>query len=276
MFKSPVQNLSRLSENGQPFRYCDSIILKIVFVQALSKALQIYLERLPHHKVLLIVTEKLDANAQKSAWFKAVEQAGAAIQIWPIERQQLPNWLAQRAYQHGLKFEPEALSTLADLVEGNLLAATQALDRLALLVGDALISTQKLLHALSDQARFTIFDFVEALLLGDLKRAYRIFYSLKDEAFEPLFMLNMLTKEIRLLAHLTYEIERGQSFEQVIKTIYLPPKRQVFLSRILPRFSHDFCCSLMQKAMIIDQIIKGVQRGDCWQALSEFCLDFRK
>ena len=127
---------------------------------------------------------------------------------------------------------------------------------------------------IDDQARFTIFDLIEALLLGDLKRSYRIFSSLKNEGIEPLFILTMLTKEIRLLAMILYQMEPGQRVESIMQTLYLPAKKQALLRQALPRFSSQICFSLIKQAIAVDRIVKGAQVGDSWHALSELCLGF--
>lgn len=241
---------------------------------AASKALQTYFERQLTHKILLIVVQKLEASTQKSAWFKCLEQVGASIHIWPIEKTQLPAWLAARARQKGLTLNSQAIATLADLIEGNLLAAAQAFDRLSLMTNHASISAENILQTISDQARFTIFDFLEALLVKDLKRTYRIFYCLKEEGIEPLFLLSLITKDLRLLARLNHAVSQGVSLEQTIKNLYLPPKKQALLRRILPHFPMQFCHLLIQKAIFVDQVLKGAQKGDKWQILSEFCLCF--
>lgn len=248
--------------------------------KAASKALQMYFEQPPRHKLLLMTTEKLDGNAQKASWFKEFDQKGAVIQVWPVEKSQLPAWLAEKARQRGLNFTQEALLLLAEQVEGNLLAAVQALERIKLLCGEnaaknLAISSEQVLKVVSCQAQFNIFDLIETLLSGDLKRAYRIFYLLKDESVEPLFILNMLTKEIRLLASLLYRMDQGLRIDEAIKTVYLPVKKQALLKRVISRFSSQRCVALIQKASQIDCIVKGVECGDSWHALSEFFLEFR-
>lgn len=242
---------------------------------AASKALQLYFDRLPSHKMLLMVTEKLDASSLKTAWFKAFDQKGAVIQIWPMDKNQFSIWLAARAKQQGLNLDQQALILLTELVEGNLFAAVQMLNQLKLLMDDSLISRDKILEVVNDQAQFNIFDLIEALLLADLKRAYRILGVLKDEGIEPLFVLSMLIKEIRLLAGVLHQMGQGQTLEKVLQGIYLPPKKQVFFRRVLPKFSMQRCRMLIQKAINVDRVVKGAQRGDVWQALSEFCLGFK-
>lgn len=260
-------------------------IIELRFVGALpnvaaGKALQIYFERLPSHKILLVTTSRLDANAEKTNWVKVFAQKGCVIPVWPVDRNQFPAWLYQKAQQKGLHFAKEALLLLADRTEGNLLAAVQALERIELLYCENMtkhlaISAEQVLEAVTEQAQFTVFDLVEALLLGDLKRSYRIFYALKEEGIEPLFILTVLVKDIRLLAALLYRTEQRQTWDAAVRTVYLPVKKQSLFKRIMTRFSLQRCLILIQKASKIDYIMKGIEQGDSWHALSELFLEFK-
>ena len=89
-----------------------------------SKALQEYLA-LNSDDILLIVAGKIDKQSQRSKWYTGLDNAGVVIQVWPVRASELPRWLAQRMSAAGLQVQPEALSLLAERVEGNLLAAVQ-------------------------------------------------------------------------------------------------------------------------------------------------------
>src|SRR3990167_4122 len=62
------------------------------FDDAATKILLHYLENAPPDKLLLIMTEKLTAAQQKTKWFKAVDNVGAIITIWPVSLHELPRW----------------------------------------------------------------------------------------------------------------------------------------------------------------------------------------
>ena len=81
----------------------------------------------------MIRTARLDPRQRSSAWFKALDQAGVVTLVWPVSQGQLPRWLNSRSKVLGLALAPEALTYLAERVEGNLLAAAQELDKLVLL-----------------------------------------------------------------------------------------------------------------------------------------------
>src|SRR5262249_26627367 len=90
----------------------------------------------PDH-LLLVLSAKLDRTAQQSAWAKAFERRGGWLPVWPVEAARLSAWITARMRQQGLEPDTEAAALLAERVEGNLLAAQQEIDKLALLMPPA-------------------------------------------------------------------------------------------------------------------------------------------
>ena len=87
--------------------------------------------------LLLIRTERLQPKQRNSAWFKAIEATGAVVLIWPLGPRELPAWLDQRLKSRELILERDALMALCERVEGNLLAAAQEVEKLALLKSES-------------------------------------------------------------------------------------------------------------------------------------------
>ena len=94
-----------------------------------SKAIQEYLASAPDD-VLLIVSGRIDKQSQKSKWYLALDQAGVVMPIWPVAPAELPRWIADRMSSLGLTAEPDAITLLAERLEGNLLAAAQEIEKL--------------------------------------------------------------------------------------------------------------------------------------------------
>ena len=99
-----------------------------------SKAIVEYCQNLCPDNILLVTTKKLEASSTRSKWFKALDEAGASVQCWPIEPKQLPGWISQRLRATGLNADNEAAQMIAERVEGNLLAAMQEIEKLRLFV----------------------------------------------------------------------------------------------------------------------------------------------
>lgn len=153
-------------------------------------------ERRDADMVLLIVTGRLGRDAQGAAWVRSVDKHGVWMNAWPISRDKLPAWLDARARRAGLKFDAAALGLLADRTEGNLLAAQQEIDRLALtLAGE--VSVAQLAASVADSARFDVFRLVDAAHAGNAARALRIIEGLRAEGVEPTLVLWALLREVR-------------------------------------------------------------------------------
>ncbi len=105
-----------------------------------SSALCEYLDIASGDDVLLIVSGKIDKQSTNSKWYKALDKAGATIQVWPVDAKNLPRWLQQRVRNAGMSIDNDALQLLCDRVEGNLLAAVQEVEKLKLLATDARIT----------------------------------------------------------------------------------------------------------------------------------------
>jgi len=176
-----------------------------------SSALIEYAEKPPRDTVLFITADKLDQAKQKSKWFTALEKTGVVIQVYPIEVAKLPEWIAQRMAQVGLQANPDAIQMIADRSEGHLLACAQEIEKLLLLYPKERIEIAHVLESVADSARFEIFDWVDAVLWGDIPRSVRQLQGLQRESCEPVLILWALDKDIRNLAQMAYAISSGQS-----------------------------------------------------------------
>ncbi len=149
--------------------------------------------------VVLILSERLDRDAQSTAWFKAVERHGASVPVEPVGVARLPEWLGARCRKAGLELTDDALQLLADRVEGNLLAAHQEVEKLRLLADGHRLDAAQVQAAVADSSRFDVFQLGEAALAGDTARALRIVDGLRAEGVEPTLVLWSLTRELRNL-----------------------------------------------------------------------------
>ena len=139
-----------------------------------SKALVAMVEASDPDVLLLVSCGKWDAASRKSKWAMQLARAGVLVEIWPVKPQQLPQWIRNRMLLAGLDPEPEAIAMLADLVEGNLLAAQQEIDKLVMLEKEGRVTAADVTRAVADSSRFDAFRLVECVLLGQLGECLRV------------------------------------------------------------------------------------------------------
>ncbi len=236
-----------------------------------SKALTHFAENPPPDTLLLITAPKLERSQLNTKWVKLLDQAGVLVQIWPVEGNRLPPWIEQRLRKAGLVPEAGVVEMLAERVEGNLLAATQEIEKLLLLYGPGVVSIERLTEAVADSARFDVFGLVDALLLGDLPRGLRMLQGLKSEGIAIPVVLWALSREIRALAEMAFELEQGGSAERVMGAYRVWEKRKPLIRRGLKQPAGHWR-RLLAECARTDRLIKGLGRDDPWLHLQDIAV----
>ena len=232
-----------------------------------GKALTAYCERPAEDTVLLVTLPKLDKAQTNSKWLKAVDRIGAVIQVWPVEGGRLVPWIEQRLRKAGLVPEPGVVEMLADRVEGNLLAASQEIEKLLLLQGEGVVTQGQLAQAVADSARFDVFGLLDTLLAGDAAKGLRMLTALQAEGVASAVVLWALSREIRALAEMAYELEQGRNIIQVMTAFRVWEKRKPLVKKALASSGTAHWRNLLTRCADTDQAIKGLSRSDPWLLL---------
>lgn len=238
-----------------------------------GKVLQEYARSPSPDNLFLLVTEKLDGAAQKSKWFKAIEDAGTHIQVWPIVAGNLPRWIGQRLQQAGLQADSDAIALLASRIEGNLLAAAQEIEKLKLIAEGGYISYELMASAVADSARYDVFGLADKALQGDARAAVKTLQGLKTEGTEPITILWAITRDIRTLIQIAQSVAQGKQFEAAAKQCGVWDKRQPLVRAALNRLRPAQLQQLLRKANGIDRAIKGMRNAEPWDELLDLLLN---
>ncbi len=232
-----------------------------------TKVLSEYATRPAEDTILLITAGKLDWSTQKTRWFTALDSAGIVVACTPMELRQLPIWIEKRLQARGLAPTSEAVALLSDRVEGNLLAAAQEIEKLALTVTDRQLTVEAVLATVGDSSRYSVYDLVDAALLGQPERVARILHGLHGEGVEPVLINWVLHQEIRVLTAMAFARNQRQSLEAIFAAYKVWDKRKPLLSQALQRLTFIQCRQLLRACAEVDQAIKGAITGSPWDAL---------
>jgi len=219
--------------------------------------------RPPVDVLCLVITDDLDRKASDTPWVRAVERHGVWVPIRPVETAALPGWLRARADTLHLDMEPEAAQLIVDRVEGNLLAAKQELEKLALLAGGQRITAELVLRSVGDSARYDVFQLGAAATAGDAQRALRILLGLKSEGVEPTLILWALIRELRGLWQAGERRRLRSSARGSGWNLAATPS-----SAALARIGKIPLAGLLRQAHHTDRVIKGLAAGDAWTAVT--------
>jgi DNA polymerase III subunit delta len=217
--------------------------------------------------LVLIITGKMDGRTQSSRWVSAVEKHGVFVQIWPLDLARLPAWIRERLGRHKLQADAAAAALLAERVEGNLLAAHQEVEKLALLLPPGPVTAETVLEAVADSARFDVLQLGEAAMRGQAARALRVLEGLHGEDVEPTLVLWAVNKDLQWIAKAQHLMRKGQTADAAMNAIYVWRPRQVAMKQALARLKPAAVHALLLDAERADQAIKGVLRIDPWAQL---------
>lgn len=242
-----------------------------------SAALQAYCERLPPDTVTLVQLPAVDWRAQKSGWFEALEHAGVAVEARLVARRALPQWLAARLQAQNQEADPETLGFIADRVEGNLMAAYQEVQKLALLFPPGVISYEHVREAVLDVARYDVFNLGEVMLEGEPLRLARMLDGLKAEGAAPPLVLWALAEEIRLIGKVVTGAASGKPASVLVKEARIRgTAHQNLMQAAYTRFTLPQVMQALRHASRIDRMIKGLAKGDAWNELLQLGLRFAR
>ena len=237
-----------------------------------SKALCEYLDIASGDDVLLIVSGKIDKQSTNSKWYKALDKAGVTVQVWPVDAKNLPRWLHQRVRNAGMSIDDDALRLLCERLEGNLLAAVQEVEKLKLLAADSKITMQTVTEAVSDNARYNLFDMADNALKGNASVSLRMLYGLRAAGTEPPVVLWALVREIRTLYEAQLDCDSGQSAQQALSSRRVWQNRMPLMQAALTRHNTHSLSLLLEQAARADGSIKGFADGKPWDNLSRLVI----
>jgi DNA polymerase III subunit delta len=233
----------------------------------------------------IVLLPRLDKMTKSSAWFGALDGNGVSLEVSPVERGALPQWIAQRLGAQGQRVEPgepgqRTLQFFADRVEGNLLAAHQEIQKLGLLfpadAGGGVLSLEQVESAVLNVARYDVFKLSEAVLAGQAVRVQRMLDGLQAEGEAEVLVHYTLAEDIRALKRVKDAMGQGRPLPMALRENRIWGAKERLFERVLPKLSASTLVELLQSAHVVDGIVKGLKQPDWptsgWQALHRLAL----
>ena len=228
----------------------------------------------------LVILPRLDKLTKSSAWFVALE-SGMTLEVSPVERGALAPWIAQRLASQGQRVAAgeegqRTLQFFADRVEGNLLAAHQEIQKLALLHAPGELSFEQIENAVLNVARYDVFKLSEAVLSGQMLRVQRMLDGLQAEGEAEVLVHYTLAEDIRALKRVKDAVGQGKPLPMALREQRVWGNKERLFERVLPRLSDAALAQLLQAAHQVDGVVKGLKSPqwptDGWQALAQLAM----
>lgn len=219
----------------------------------------------------IITLPTLEREGKNSAWYQNLLTHALVVELKEVTVTQLPAWIKQRLAQQNQHTDDDSLLFMAQQVEGNMLAAHQEIQKLALLYPAGEITGAQIKEAVLNVARFDAFQLGEAMLQGDSQRTVRILQGLQDEGEQAVAVMNPLIWLIRPLLRIKQAEAQGENLQSAMASARLFGDRQLLIKSAAQRLSIRQVEAALQKLSEIDRMAKGVMQGDAWLEISRLC-----
>ncbi len=130
----------------------------------------------------------------------AGKKEGVALERYPLPPlAEMPQWVVREAQRQGGEIDPDAAAHLAEMVGRDTRQAAQEIAKLLAYVNWERTITARDVEAVSVlTAQESVFDLVDALALGDGRRAQAVLHRLLEEE-DPFRLFGMIVRQFRLL-----------------------------------------------------------------------------
>lgn len=226
----------------------------------------------PPDTCLLVTGGDWSRKQHGGKWSDAIAAVGAVAIGWPVKPHELEGWLEARLRRRGVRAERDAVRLLVERVEGNLLAAAQEVDKLALLAGDGVLDAARMQSLVADAARFDVFRLIEGALNGQGAQAVRMLAGLRAEGEAVPALMGMVVMELQRMAVLARVKARGGNLGAEFKAQRIWDAREAAYRRALERHPPGRWERFVAAAGEVDRVAKGRGDGDAWRLLERLLL----
>lgn len=226
----------------------------------------------PPQDTVLLITGGDWSRQHGGKWSEAVARVGHLVVAWAVKPHELTEWVERRLRDKGLRADRDAVQRLVERVEGNLLAAAQEIDKLALLSDGQTIDAARMESYVADAARFDVFRLLDAAMNGQGAQAARMLAGLRAEGDAVPALMGMIVMELQRAAALARVQARGGNLAGEFKAQRVWDSKQAVYRRALQRHAAPHWDAFIVEAGRVDRIAKGRAPGDAWQVLERLLL----
>ena len=226
--------------------------------------------------LIVVHLPQIDKETKLQKWFKEIEKIAYTIRLDEIKPSELPFWLKKRASLLSINLDEGSIELISQFVHGNMLAADQELNKLALLFPNQSISYEKVSQSIANVSRYDAFELTEYVLNGDQMKTISTLNFLKEEGQNPISITSSLSWVLKPMLEIKELDFRGQSLENHLTKSRIFGDKLLFTKKALSFFSFKHLRAAIQKLSEIDKISKGVSPGDAWLETTRLCLGLAK
>jgi len=238
-----------------------------------SKSIIELIEEINDDVMVIITAPKLDKAATSAKWPQLIQKEGGFVQVWPLKGEEILNWLKHRMRLADLFADQQVIGMMSERVEGNLLAASQAIEKLQLYLGKGEVNEMDIQRVVSDHSRYDVYQLVDSILKGNIKLGLKILYVIEKEGIDAVVVIWALIKELRMLSRIAESVEIGTTLNQAIQNHRVWTSRKNIVASCVKRHKAENFYDMIKSCANADSVAKGQVYGDKWQLIRNIMLE---
>lgn len=225
-----------------------------------------------HKDIILIVSHNKLINLKNFSQKKII-----IIPCMKIKKEKIFSWISNQAKKMGFFIEKNANNLLCQFYENNLYALIKILEKINFFYKKKKVTVSFIHNMINDDSYFNVFHLLDSLLLGDIKRSFRILYRMKKQDKNLyLIITRILQKEVTLLI-----LIKRKYYLEINKVKYheygIWKNREFYFKTALKRLTYK---SLFQIAYILSYLENKLYRENkiefFWMYLESISILFCK
>lgn len=194
------------------------------------------------------------------------------IQVKDFPEMQMLQWINQKLLANNLNFERELPRLIHQYSEGNMLAAAQTIEKLALSTEkDVALTIAEVKTQLTNQCNFELYELSDACLSGNTTKVMQLLEYANNSKIEANLVLWILTQEIRLLLQLS-QLIKTIPLNSALAQLKIWPQKANLYQNAFKKIGEKNLIILLQTCKKIDERIKSGQNFQIWQSLEQIAL----
>jgi DNA polymerase-3 subunit delta len=209
----------------------------------------------------------------KQLQFLASDNNIVLVQI-PVDNEiSIKEWITKELRQRKITHEKDITNLIYQYSQGNMLAASQFIEKLTLILDPELpLTTDEVKAQLHDQSTFQLYDISDACLSANKEQVIYLLRQAKANEVEPTLILWILFQEVRLLIELSYLLKKSISFTSACGILKIWPKKTAMYEKSLKRLNLDKLTQLLHDGKELDELIKTSKTSQIWSYFENLAL----
>lgn len=224
--------------------------------------LQAYLEN-PAPYTTLVMTVQAEKLDERKKLTKVAQQKTSVVQFISLKENECRDWIAGEVRRQGSSITGDGIGRLILSVGTNLRLLRSEIEKLALYAGpDGTIDESAVDLLATRTMEQNIFVFIDEVVRVRVDRAMRMMYDLLKNKEEPIKLLFMIARQIRIMLQIKVQSGRGYNLTQIAGQIGVHPYAAKIANEQGNRFSTRELEKLLFELAELDYKIKTGQIGD--------------